>query len=502
MKQIAIIWAWAAGLMAAATILEWSSPWQGGMKGGSVLMKEEGDFLMPHPEPANQHSHIHLFDKNTSPGKKVLISGGGRCNVTTGIEDKRILETKYVRGWHFIKKSMGKFSPRKCREWFESHGVPMKCESDNRVFPVSDDGADIVWVFEDIFEKYRDRISLHYGEGVREVSQISLFWIERNEMKNPNLDIDGSFVHSGWQNPKYRIITPRWSYEVDVLVITTGGNAYSHTGSTGDGYAFARVLGHTVTKLGPSLSSFLTSEKWLHNLSGLSFEDARVSFSRHSEERRIQNPKIRDPSQTQDDQAISRQELNWPLLLTHFGISWPLAFMTSAHLAWEDIGKWKEKIVYVAPIWDMTRDIWDQFLKNEFQNHPKKLPYSILCDKLPKRFVEWFISEYFPHIKETFASSISRKDREQIASLLGEGLPLTLLERRPGDEFVTAGWVSTDEIDPETMESRLHKNLYFAWEVLNVDGYTGGFSLQICWASGWAAGKDVVKKLAEGGKNI
>lgn len=117
--------------------------------------------------------HIHLFEKNLSPGKKVIISGGGRCNVTTSIEDKKILATKYTRGWEFIRKAMGKFSPKKCYAWFESHGVPLKIQEDLRVFPNSDDGRDIVGVFEGIFVKNRQKITLHYGEGVSEVSVIS-----------------------------------------------------------------------------------------------------------------------------------------------------------------------------------------------------------------------------------------------------------------------------------------------------------------------------------------
>lgn len=134
---------------------------------------------------------------------------------------------------------------------------------------------------------------------------------------------------------------------------------------------------------------------------------------------------------------------------------------------------------------------WEGFLKDQFQSHPKKLIVSILSEKLPRRFSEAFVKEYFPHIEATFAGSIARVDREKISKLLGEWIPLTLLDRRPGDEFVTAWWVNTDELDPETMESRKYKNLYFAGEVLNVDGYTGGFSLQICWASGYVVGKSI-----------
>lgn len=411
MKNITIIGAWAAGLMTAATILE-------------------------NIEPGT--CQIHLFEKNKTPGNKVIISGGGRCNVTTGIEDKKILLSKYTRGADFIKKAFGKFSPRKCREWFEFHGVPLKCEKDNRVFPISDDWYDIVEVFEKIFANYRNNIVLHYSEGVDSIEKV---------------------------DEKYRITTKKWTYESDIVVVTTWWNAYSHTGSTGDGYAFARIFGHTITPLGPSLSSFLTREKWTHDLLGLSFEDAQIG------------------------------DLHGPLLLTHFWLSGPLAFMVSSGMAWEKLGSNNPKMISLSPIASMWYIEWENFLKSEFIKHPKKLLVNILSDMLSRRFVEGFIQEFVPHIADTFPVSISKIDRENISKLLGNGIPLTLIERRPWDEFVTAGWVDTDEIDSETMESKIQKNLYFAGEVLNVDGYTGGFSLQICWASWYVTGREISNRL-------
>lgn len=443
MKTIAIIGAGAAGLMTAATILE-------------------------HAE--DREYQIHIFEKNKTPGNKIIISWGGRCNVTTSITDKKILATKYTRGWDFIRKAMGKLSPAKTYEWFEHHGVPLKTQADMRVFPVSDDGYDVVEVFEKVFAKYRDKIVIHYGEGVTSITNYE------------------------WRN--YELTTSKWVYQADILVITTGGNAYSHTGSTGDGYAFARALGHTVTTLWPSLSSFLTSESWTHTLSGLAFENAKISWSRHSEERRIQDPGTLDPSYRQDDGSMGRvRSLSGPILLTHFWLSGPLAFMYSSGIAWDKLDKNTPKTIHLSPITDMGMDMWDEFLKKEFSLHPKKTIITILSEKLARRFVEGFVSEFFSHISDTYVSSVSKTDRLRIAELLWNWLPITLIERRPGDEFVTAGWVDTDELDAETMESKIQKDLYFAGEVLNVDGYTGGFSLQICWSSGYTAGRDIASKI-------
>ncbi len=457
MKQIAIIGGWAAGIMVAATIIEW----------------------------ANSPFHIHLFEKNNALGKKVLLSWGGRCNVTTAIRDREILKTKYTRGWQFIKKAIWKFSPEKCYHWFESHSVALKIEDDMRVFPISDRWSDIVSVFEDIFANNRDKMSIHYGEWVSTVNA-------RNQWRRQENEQD-FLLHSKWQEQwGFLIKTSKWVYEVDTLVITTWGNAYSQTGSSGDGYAFARSLGHSVTSLWPSLSSFLTWDTWLHELSGLAFHDAKVSWYSHCEEH--SNPDNQQhglPHSASLHSQWQKQELIWPLLLTHFGISWPLAFMVSSHLAFERIGKWYTKTLSFAPLKEMDEKAWDIYLTESFINNPKKYLIGILSERIPRRFAEAFIKEYFAHIEVTFAGSISRIDRERVSKLLGGWINFTVLERRPWDEFVTAWWVSTDQLDPETMESKLHKNLYFAGEVLNVDGYTWGFSLQMCWASGYVVGKDI-----------
>lgn len=405
---------------------------------------------------------IQIFEKNKDPWNKIIISWGGRCNVTTSITNKNILKSKYTRGWDFIRKAIGKFWPRRTYEWFESHGVPLKIQPDLRVFPVSDDGHDIVDTFIHIFAKYRNSIKIHYWE-----------WVTNISTQNPcSKDLEWSIPHA-WglsleqidNNKQYLITTSKWAYTADIVVITTGGNAYSHTWSNWDGYAFARALWHTVTPLWPSLSSFLTSESWTHELTWLSFENARI------------------------------WELTWPILLTHFWLSGPLAFMYSSEIAWEHLNKNTPRTIYLSPCANMDQLSWDRFLREEFILHPKKTIISILSEKLPRRFVEAFVTNYLWTLRDTYVASMSKKDREIISELLWKWLPITLIDRRPWDEFVTAWWVNTNEIDPETMESRIQKNLYFAWEVLNVDWYTGGFSLQICWSSWYVTWSTIVNSL-------
>lgn len=381
--------------------------------------------------------HISLFEKNQSPGKKLLISWGGRCNITTAITDKNTLSTKYVRGWEFIKKAIGKFSPKKCYDWFVAHNLPLKIEPGDRVFPKSDTGEDVLSVFETIFAKNRDRITFHYQEAIIQVTK----------------------------EEKFSITSTKGEYQFDSLLIATWGNAYAQTGSTGDGYAFAKSLWHTITPLWPSLSSFVVEEKWLHELSGLTFDEAKIG-----------------------------NELTGSLLLTHFGISGPLAFMLSAELAWDTIGKEWIRTTHFAPIAAMGWNEWDLYLKQSFLESPKKSLIPLLSQKLPKRFAQAFVRHFFKEREEVFVWSISRKDREAIAKLLCR-IPLTLKERRPWDEFVTAWWVDTTDIDGETMESKIVDHLYFAWEILNVDGYTWGFSLQICWSSGYVAGRSLGNSL-------
>lgn len=394
--KIAIIGAGAAGLMSAATIKE-----------------------------LNPKAEVLLFERNSRIGRKIAISGGGRCNVTTGITDKKLLLSKYPRGADFLKKAAFKhFSPEKVVAWFESNGLKLKCEADNRVFPANDNAEAVNELFEQLIPE-----TFKLSEAVLNIQKLP--------------------------DSKFEITTSKSSYIVDKLVLTTGGNAYAQTGSKGDGYNFAKSLGHTITELGPSLNSFLVHEDWVKQLSGLSLDNAVLSYK--------------------DD------SIEGPFLFTHFGVSGPTTFAFASKIPFELVTKDNPLKVYLS----------FGLIKNDIDNliseNGKKSILNILKQKLPERLSRTILEQLkiSPNQK---SSEISSQNRKNIAT----GLPITLIARKPGDEFVTAGGINLDEVNAKTMESKLIPNLYFAGEILNVDGYTGGFNLQASWATGRLVGLKLV----------
>ncbi len=409
-KKIAIIGGGAAGMMAAATLLE-----------------------------SGKNCEVHLFEKNKNLGAKVIISGGGRCNVTTGLQNKQQLLKKYSRGSEFLKAALSKFPPAKVYEWFEEHGVPLKTEDDLRVFPQSNDGHDIVAVFETMFKEKNG--FLHLLSNVKEITK---------------------------QEEHFLLKTTKEEFHFDLVILTTGGNAYRHTGSTGDGYAFATALGHSITPLGPSLNSFVVQEEWPKALSGISLPNAELRYKKTA--------------------------VKGPVLLTHFGISGPVTFSLSSQIAFEKISPATPLTIQLIPDAEKKFEDWEQTFLKTIKNEPKKQLITFLQTFFPKRLAESLVA--IAQVKRTKElAELTKEERKKMSHLLSGNLELTLEQRRPGDEFVTAGGVSTEEIDPQTMESLITPNLYFGGELMNVDGVTGGYNLQASWATGQLAGKSIIKKL-------
>lgn len=412
MLKIAIIGGGAAGLMAAATILE-----------------------------MDDKAHIDFIERNAELGKKVKISGGGRCNVTTGIQDVKTVLTKYPRGGKFLNSAMHSFPPTDMMEWVETHGVPLKIEEDLRVFPVSDRSDDVVGIFEKLLDS--PQVTMHLNA--------STIGIKHTKKKF-------SIALKGVDDPLL----------VDRVVIATGGQAYRQTGSTGDGYAFAQSLGHTITELAPSLHSFMTAEKWTADISGLSFQDAALTVKN--------NP----------------AKSSGAFLFTHKGISGPAVFALSSQLAFEKFDA-EHPISIFIDLFPETKE--DALIKRFFsliQTYPKKSVANLLAMIIPKSLAD-ILCEGLNFDPQRHAVEFSKKQLESPIKLL-KRLPLHAISRGAGDEFVTAGGVSLEEVDPKTMQSKICPGLFFGGEILDIDGYTGGFNLQASWATGRAAGRYACRK--------
>ncbi len=366
-----------------------------------------------------------------------MISGGGRCNVTTAITDKRELMKQYPRGAKWLRYALYEFPPEFVYSWFEDRGVRLKCEGP-KVFPVSNNGKDVIGVFEKLFAN--DMVQVRLNSSVNLVRKVG----EKFELKT---------------DERVEIF--------DRLVLTTGGNAYHKTGSTGDGYAFAQDLGHTVTDLRASLTSFVTKEKWVKDLSGVSFEN--VSFKLVGES--------------------CKYEFSGPFLFTHFGVSGPALFAIAAQSAYEEISPDAPRSMFVdflpkLSYQDLQEDITKRFSGNASV-------FNSLMGFVPKSFLSQIllILAIDPQRK---ANELGKKDINRILESL-KNFKLNLVGRTPGAEIVTAGGVDLSEVDQKTMESKICPGLYFAGELLDIDGFTGGFNLQVAWCTGRLAGESALR---------
>lgn len=430
--SIAIIGGGAAGMMAAAVIKE-----------------------------KNPNEEVYLIEKNHYLGAKILISGGGRCNVTTGITDINEVLKKYPRGSRFLRYAMHEFGPSKVMEFFENKGTKLKTEEDLRVFPFSDNGKDVVGTFEEIFKNTNTKVLL--SKQVEDISK---------------------------KNDKFKITFSNGeSLEIDKIIITTGGQAYKITGSTGDGYDFAKSLGHTITDLAPSLNSFILKEDFVKNIAGVSFDKVNLKLK----------GKLKD------------YNFEGAILFTHKGITGPATFALSSLSAYEKYDRANPLDLYIDFFPEQNYEEFQNYLKDQITKNPKKLFRNILDQFLPKSFAEMLchpeVSRDFlsqardPSLhyrsaqddkewKDKIGIELSKKDLNKTTEFL-KNMKVTIIGRGVGDEFVTAGGVNLKEIDDKTMQSKICPNLYFAGEILDIDGFTGGFNLQAAWATGYLAGKNI-----------
>lgn len=384
---------------------------------------------------AQYGADVTLYERNDRMGKKLRITGKGRCNVTNDCDLNEFLANVPTNP-RFLYAALSKFSTADTVAFFEDAGVPLKTERGKRVFPVSDRAGDIVAALE---RKCRE-LGVH---------------ILHKRVQNI-IETDGAVTG---------VQTSDGVHDCDAVIVCTGGRSYPTTGSDGDGYRFAERLGHTVTPLGPSLVPLVAAGTLCGSLQGLSLKNVRLTVT----DLERGKPVFEDFGE---------------MMFTHFGLTGPLVLSASAHLADIRPEKYAAQIDLKPALDEKTLDAR---IRSDFEKYKNRDFVNALDDLLPQKLIEPFIRlcRIDPRKK---VHSITREERECMVQTL-KRLTVPLTGFRPINEaIVTRGGVSVKEIDPKTMESKLVSGLYFAGEVLDVDAYTGGFNLQIAFSTATLAG--------------
>ena len=388
---------------------------------------------------ARNGHQVCLYEKNEKLGKKLFITGKGRCNLTNAC-DIDVLFESVVTNSRFLYSSFYGFTNQDAISFFEELGVQTKIERGGRVFPKSDHSSDVIRALEQ--ELYRLGVQIFLREEVRKVEA------EHGRFRKILL-ADGRQAQG------------------DACIIATGGISYPSTGSTGDGYRFAKETGHTVKECRPSLVPMETEEAWTKQLQGLSLRNVTAEI--------------------RDGKKKLYEEFG-EMLFTHYGVSGPLMLSASSYVG-ERLAK-KKLQLYIDLKPALSADQLDQRILRDFEENKNRQFKNSLGKLFPAKLIPVMIdlSQIPPEKK---VHEISREERRNFTALVKK-LPLTLTRLRGFEEaIITKGGVNVKEIDPGTMESKLVKDLYFAGEVLDLDGVTGGFNLQIAWSTAYAAGNGI-----------
>lgn len=394
---------------------------------------------------AENGAEVILLEKNDNCGKKLRITGKGRCNVTNDCSTEEFLQNVPTNP-RFLYSALSTLSTQDVKDFFEGEGVPLKTERGKRVFPVSDKAQDIVSAL----------VSACKARGVNIINGKAL-----------SLIIDKIEKDNNYNNAKIKgVVTERGEYFADAVIVCTGGRSYTRTGSDGDGYAFAKSAGHTVTPLLPSLVPIVCAGKLCPSLQGLSLKNVSLSIINKATKKEVYSD-------------------FGEMMFTHFGITGPMVLSASAHIPDIASGKY-EAIINLKPALD--EKTLDTRILSDFSKYSNKDLINALGDLLPQKLIPVTVSLSGIDPRKKI-NSITREERRALIDVI-RGLRLTLIGFRPIDEaIITKGGVSVKEIDPKTMESKKCSGLYFAGEVIDVDAYTGGFNLQIAFSTGNLAGR-------------
>jgi len=397
--------------------------------------------LIAAAEAAKNGNKVTLLEKNAKVGRKLYISGKGRCNITNDCDINTLIKNTPGNG-RFLYSAFNNFSSQDIMEYFNELGVQTKTERGNRVFPMSDKAGDVVDALYKNVSKSGAELILN-----SEVVSIDV------------MSVPKSVVYS--QKGREKII------HCDNIIIATGGVSYPLTGSTGDGLHFAKAIGHTVNQVRPSLVPLVTAEKWVKDLQGLALKNVNLILVK--------------------GESTKIFEDFGEMLFTHYGMSGPLILSASSHIRDCDYSDLKVKID-LKPALDIEQ--LDKRLQKDFSKYIKKNFGNALDDLLPKSMIP--IVVMLSGIEEARqVNQITKEERRKLAELL-KSFTLTPVAPRPIEEaIVTTGGICVKEINPKTMESKMVSGVYFAGEIMDVDAYTGGFNLTIAFSTGYAAGKSI-----------
>lgn len=384
---------------------------------------------------------VVLIEKNRQLGVKLLITGKGRCNITQAEFDQQQLVEQFGKPGKFLLPALALFGVQEVLEFFDARGVKTRIERGKRVFPVSDMARDV-----------RDALASYMNQ--------SRVKVQLNTRVTRLLD-DGNQV-TGVDTSRGRIVADRY-------ILCSGGCSYPATGSTGEAFNWLRESGHNVTRLNPALVPVQVKEDWVKEAQGLSLKNVRISLYQHGQ---------------QKDQRFGEA------LITHFGLSGPIVLDLSKRVG-ELLSQGEVKLhIDLKPSLEFNR--LDERVQRDFTKYRNKAFKNSLSDLLPQTLIDPVIrlSGISP---EKQVNSVTREERHRLVRLL-KGLEVTVTGLMGFDQaIITSGGVDQKEVDPRTMRSKLLRNLFLAGEVLDLDGPTGGYNLQVCWSTGYLAGQSAAR---------
>lgn len=387
-------------------------------------------------------AEVLLLEKMNGVGKKVRITGKGRCNITNTADIKGCIANIPGNG-SFLYSAFHQFFNEDIIRLLEEFGVATKTERGGRVFPVSDQATDVVDALR--------RMVIAAGGKIQTDTKVKSLVTENGRVCGVRLEL-GDVLSA------------------DAVIVTTGGASYPGTGSSGDGYRMAKEVGHTLTDLTPSLVPLELEEEWVQDLQGLSLRNVNVTA--YADERKL-------------DEEFGE------MLFTHYGVSGPIVLSMSRKIALAlNDNKFVTLTLDLKPA--LTEEQLDRRVQRDFEKYLRKQVKNALNDLLPQKLIPVVIDlAYLDEDKPIH--QVTKEERIRLVRTI-KHMEMTVLKTRPmAEAIVTAGGVSTKEVDPKTLSSRVIEGLYFAGEVLDIDGYTGGFNLQAAFSTGYAAGKSAAE---------